>query len=404
VLLAVLAFGLFSPVLAMPLREDDFPTLYWARASVLDPHWLLYSWYGGIFGRVIPKLLFMLGMTVAGPRHEVYELLNLLLHVANVLLLERLARAWTSSRRVAFIAALLFATGFGFYGKAVMKISNLSMNLGLTLTLWAFVEWQARRRGRALLLWLASLATHEVTALAPLVMLFAPAPDAPARPAQERWRTGLALGGLAAAALALPVRGLIGQAAAYLVSYPGLTLFPVNVGPALDLRAGGLDLPLRLVRFLFAHRLALGIASLPALAFALTRGAVVRLAVVWMLLMWLPAAILMSTWPGGWFDTRYLMAPAAGLCLLAAVALDRIRTRRLRGLLLAGFVAWSLFLGSLTWLVAWRHVEHGARWHQIRHEFDEQLVQLGRTRVPTWYPAGQAPHPIWRGWTAPGGR
>jgi hypothetical protein len=400
-LMAVLAFGLFSPMLALPLREDDFPTLYWARASSLDPHWLFYSWYGGVFGRLIPKLLLMLGMSVAGPRHEVFELVNLLLQVANVLLIERLVRAWTGSRRTALTAALLFAVGFGFYGKAVMKISNLSMNLGLTLALWAFLEWQARRRGRALLLWLATLATHEITALAPLVMLFTPASGLPAKPAAERWRTGAALGGLAAMVLALAWRGAIGRTAVCLASYVGFALFPVNVAPAADLPVAGLALPRGLLGFLAAHRLVVGLALLPAVAFALTRGAVARLAVVWMFLMWLPAAVLMSNWSGSRFDARYLMAPAVGVCLLSALALDRIPARRLRVLLLTGLVAWSLVLTSCTWLVAWEHVRHGARWRQIHREFGPQLVLLERTHVPTWYPAGQAPHPIWRGPAAP---
>jgi hypothetical protein len=404
VLLAVLAFGLFSPALALPLHDDDFFTLYWARASTLDPRWLFHDWYDGVLGRFVGKLLVMLGMSTVGTRHEAYELVNLLLHVVNVLLVERLARAWTGSRRAAFLTALLFAVGFGFYGRAVMKISNLAMNVGETLTLCAFAQWQAGRRWRALLLWLVTLGTHEITAFAPLVMPFTPVAGATVKPASERWRTGLALSGLVILVLALPLRGSIGQTAASLLSYPGIALLPLSVRPARELQAAGLGIPLGLVGFLVEHRLAVGLALLPAAAFSLTRGPAPRLAVVWMLLSWLPTAVFMSTRTEGWFDLRHLMAPAVGLCLLVAVALDRLASRRVRGLLLAGFVAWSLLLLSMVWLITWQRIERGPRWSQQQREFVRDLAQLERTHVPIGRPAGPALRPDSPEGIAPGRR
>ncbi len=385
--LVALALVAFAAALALPLRDDDFHTLYWARASTLDAHWLLERWYGGVLGRLLPKLIVMLGMATAGPRHEVYEAVNLMLHVLNVLLVERLARAWTRSRRAAFLAALLFAVGFGFYGKAVIRVSNLAMMLALTLTLWAFVEWQARRRWRAAVLWLLTLATHEITAFVPLLLLLAPRSDAERAPAGERWRTGLVLGGLAAAVVAALLDGGLGEAAANLLGYPAFALIPANAHPAADLRAAGVGLPFSPVRFLVGHRLACGLVLLAPLAFAVTRGAVPRFAVAWMFVCWLPPALMAWVWRSAeWQDSRYLLAPSVGACLLVAWALDRVRAERARRLLLAGLVGWSIALLGATFFLAWHHVGRGARWPEIDRRFRDDLQRLERTRVPATSP------------------
>jgi hypothetical protein len=384
---AVLGFGLFAPALALPLHFDDFHTLYWARASTFDPRWLWYNWYGGIFGRLLPKLIAMAGMATVGPRHEAYELVSLLLHVANVLLIGRLALDWTGSRRTASMTALLFAVGGGFYGKAVIRISNLAMILSLTLTLWALVEWQARRRWRGILLWLATLATHEVTVFAPVLLLFAPDVGAPPEQARQRWRTGLVLGALAVAALAAWLPGPAGRTAARLVSYPAFMLFPANLGTALDFRAAGAGLPLAFVRFLVEHRFAVGLAVLPLLAFALTRGAVARFAVAWMYLTWLPAVLgPVFRRSHDWQDARYLIAPAVGTCLLAGWLLDRIKADRPRRLMLAGIAAWSLLLTGSTFSQVWRHVGRDTQWPPIEQRFREDLLRLERTHTPCCTP------------------
>ncbi len=380
--LALVAAALFSPILSLPLIGDDFNVLYWARAAAFEPRLLLSPWYGGFLGRVLPKLLLELGMAVVGPRHQLYELANLLLHVANVLLLERLARAWTGSRRVAFLAALLYAVSFGFYGWAVMRISNLSMSLGLTLTLWAFVEWEKRRRGRALLLWLVALTSHEIILFAPLVAWFAPrvAPAAPAP--RRRLAAGLAVGGLAAAALLALLPGPAGRVAAQFIELPAFTLFPVYHGPLLELRLLGLRVPVPLAEFLTAHRLAAGIVLAAPLAYAAARDARLRFAVVWMFLFWLPAAVLMAQWVTSSLQARYLQVAAVGACLLAACVIDRLPSRLARGAALAALLAWSLLLVTFAWLGAWQIVHTSPRWKQLDREFWQELDDLERTHVP----------------------
>src|SRR5262245_11688654 len=252
--LVLAAVALFSPALALPFHHDDFHTLYWARASTFDIQWLFHAWYGGYLGRLIPQLLVMLGMATVGPRHEVYALANLMLHAASVLLVERLARAWTGSRRIAWSAALLFAVGFGFYGKSVIRISNLAMNLTLVLTLWAFLEWHARRRWRAALLWLLTLATHEVAVFAPALAVLAPDPNAPEDPAHVRRLMLLTATGLACATLVLLLRDHSGQAVTVFLGYPVFILVPLNSQLAAELPAGGMALALAPARFFLAHQ------------------------------------------------------------------------------------------------------------------------------------------------------
>ncbi|OGF12688.1 MAG: hypothetical protein A2W00_08775 [Candidatus Eisenbacteria bacterium RBG_16_71_46] len=380
-LLGVLAFAVFTPTLALQPIATDLQVLYWARASALDPRWLLDPWYSGLLGRFVSKLAMTLVMAVAGPRHEVYQALNLLLHVAHVLLVERLARGWSGSPRTGTTAALLFAVGFGFYGRAVMELNNLSMNLALALTLWAFVEWHARRRARALALWILAIGAHEIIALAPLVALLAPRAGAPVSPERERRLTALVLGGLAVAALAalLPVPGH--AVAVRLVELPGFALVPVNLGPALDLRLFGLAAPRAVAAFLDAHRLGVGLALLLPIALATSRSAVARFATAWMFLFWLPAAVVMVRWTGGWLDMRYLEVAAVGACLLAALALDRVPARRARGALLAVLIAWSLLVMSFVWLKQWR-VPATSEWQRKDREFRHEMRELDRTRVP----------------------
>lgn len=383
-LLAAIAIGVFAFALTLPLMEDDFQVLYWARASTLVPSCLFEPWYGGVLGRVVAKLLLMLGMALFGPRHEAFQLMGLLLHAASVLLLERLVRSWTGSRRIAFLAALLFAVGFGSYGKAVIRPNNLSMGLALALTLWAFVEWQARHRVRALLLWILALGSHEAVALAPLVAAFTPGPDPSAGPRSERWRTGLVLGGIAVMALAVLLPGRAGLAAAILAQLPAFALMPINAGPAQELSAHGVTLPRTLVDLLTVHRTAVGLALILPVAFAVPRSRGLRLAVAWMYLFWLPATILMSGWgPGTWLEPRYLHPPAIGFCLLAACVLDRIPWRAARGLLLTGFLAWTLCLDALVWV---KHIQRWRvgppDWRQRSAAFRQEMEDLERTHVP----------------------
>lgn len=382
VLLGAIAFAVFIPTFALKPFGSDLHLLYWARASTFDPRGLLEPWFGGVLGRFVPKLVAMLVMAVAGPRHECYQALNLGLHVTNVLLIERLARGWSGSRRAGYTAALLFAVGFGFYGKAVTELSNLSMNLALALTLWAFVEWHARRRARALALWIVALAAHEIIALAPLAALLAPRSGAPADPARERRLTALVLGGLAVAALAalLPVPGR--AVAVRLLELPGFALVPLSPGPALDLRLLGLAAPRAAAAFLGAHRLGLGLALLAPIAFAATRSPVVRFATAWMFLFWLPAAVLMARWTSGWLDMRYLEVVAVGMCLLAAHALDLIPARSVRGALITGLIAWSLLVSSFVWLKQWRLVTASPDWKRKDREFRQEMRELERTHTP----------------------
>ncbi len=396
IVLALITGALFAPILTLPLIGDDFNVLYWARASVFEPGLLLAPWYGGFLGRLLPKLVLALGMSVVGPRHEVYELLNLLLHVANVLLLERLARVWTGSRRAAFLAALLYGATFGFYGWGVMKISNLSMTLALALTLWAFLEWEKRRRVRALLLWLVALNAHEIILFAPLVAWFAPRGEASLSPRRDRQAAGIVVAALAGVAALAMFPGRIGAVAVRVLQFPAFTLLPIYLGPLLHVRLLGMAVPVGLARFLVQHRLATGLVLLVPLAWAAARQRGLRFAAVWMYAFWLPTAALMAQWPSSALQVRYLQVSAVGVCLFAAVLIDRLPTRGARGLALAGLLAWSLLLVGFTWLGARQIVDKSPRWKQENREFWQELRDLERTRVPM--PLSVGPRAAGPGW------
>jgi hypothetical protein len=380
-LLAGLALALFLPALAFPLHDDDFFTLYWARASAFHPRLLALPWMGGLLGRYLTKLLYVLGMVTVGPVGQAYTLANLALHVVNVLLLERLARSWSGSRRVGLLAALLFAIGFGFYGKAIARVCNIGMVLGMTIALWSLLEWSRGRRARALGLWLLTLALHEAYVATPIVMLFAPNATSPPSPRTERWRTALVLAGLAAAIPALWLGGGAGRLAAHLVSYPCCALVPVNFSSGRAVEAAGFGPSLLWMECTLAHRAATGLALLPLFAVAAARGPVRRAAVAWAFAAWLPVCVMKAGLAGDYIEARHLFGSAPALCLVVAVALDHVRARPLRALLAAGACALAVLGTTALWAVTGVHVRSPGQTRSAA-QFARDLGTLERTHVP----------------------
>jgi hypothetical protein len=216
----------------------------------------------------------------------------------------------------------------------------------------------------------------------PLIAMFAPRSGAPPAPVQLRRGTLIALGALGLICAIAWFTGSLPRLAARIVSLPSFTLMPVNVGPALGLRFGGISVPAGPAAFLETHRVAVGLALMLPLAWVAARNAVLRFAVVWMFMLWLPAAVLMAAMPGDHLEMRYLYMPAVGTCLFAASLLDRIHSRSWRRVVLTVAVAATLLFDSFVYLRQWQILADDQRRARERREFWQELAELNRTHRP----------------------
>ncbi|MBD3348402.1 MAG: hypothetical protein GF400_04305, partial [Candidatus Eisenbacteria bacterium] len=160
----VAAFAANAASLPLKFSTDELHSLYWGARSLHDPSNLLRPWYGGLLQRLPAKLALMGGLLAWGPRTWAFHLLAVVTHAACAAYVGCLSERLSGSKAVGVTAGLLFAVGFGWYGKAVFRSSNETMLLGL-LFLLVGVELMLRRRwiASALLLVLA-VASHEITA------------------------------------------------------------------------------------------------------------------------------------------------------------------------------------------------------------------------------------------------
>jgi hypothetical protein len=126
-----------------------------------------------------------------------------------------------------------------------------------------------------------------------------------------------------------------------------------------------------------------GLALMLPLAWVAARDAVLRFGVIWMFMLWLPAAVLMTLIPGDHLEMRYLYMPAVGACVLAAGLLDRIRSRPWRRVVLAVAVAASLLLDGFVYVRQRQILSEDPRWAREDREFWQELAELNRTHRPS---------------------
>lgn len=129
-LLAAVAFGalfcalfVYAPGFDNGFWRDDFVLLERAEAARTQPAVLGARWVEP-FNRPLAQVAFYLEYRVWGLESGRYILTNTLLHVVNAVLLFWLLQTPLGAQAAAG-AALLFALGIGFYGKALLWAANL---------------------------------------------------------------------------------------------------------------------------------------------------------------------------------------------------------------------------------------------------------------------------------------
>ncbi len=139
-LLALLAVGTYAPTLGIPLIEDDYPNL--SQAQVYGSP----SGLGTLFGDPVFRLratsywVMNILWRMAGLNAPVYHVASLLLHIACVLLVYRMAAAWTPMRGAAPWAAAFFAVHEG-HQEAVMWFSAINELLMFAFGMAALLCW-----------------------------------------------------------------------------------------------------------------------------------------------------------------------------------------------------------------------------------------------------------------------
>lgn len=327
----------FSPGFDNGFYFDDFVVLQRCQDARTDAGVLLQRWVEP-FNRPLSQAAFYLEYRLWGLDSGRYILTNTLLHVLNAALLFWLFQAPLGAPAAA-AAALLFALGLGFYGKALLWAANLPDLLATTFVL---VTGIVAHRGQ-----LARLATQRAAWMGLAGVLFAMALAckesgimAMFMVAGLIWPHRRSVGSvvrkigllvvIAAAYLFLQV--LAGSGIARLAQDPtawlampmrALRLATLMFVPVLQdspLLAAANPLVARSAALLDQLRPILGLVLLAVAILFFVRGSgAVRWLLASFLAFLLPFGLIHM--PGAWLDVRYTYLPATCFCGLAALVL-----------------------------------------------------------------------------------
>jgi tetratricopeptide (TPR) repeat protein len=233
-LLVLAALAAYANAFAGGFQFDDFNVI--VREGAVHS---LGAWWDSMPGiRPLLKLSYALCWTAGDGRVAAFHVVNVALHVVNVLLAWSVLRLLFERMGVdadgfaAFAAALLFAL-HPAHTEAVTYVSGRSVSLMACFYLGSLLAWLQRApRWVSLLLFAAALATKEAAATLPLALLLCEAIDL-RRP--FRWREALARGAPHWAVLAI---GLAAMAA--------LPRYRELLAASVALRAPGEQLALQL--------------------------------------------------------------------------------------------------------------------------------------------------------------
>jgi hypothetical protein len=358
----------YVPFLVFPLIGDSCHSVYNAAITLKNPGHIWEPWMGGLF-RLIPKLGFMAGVMLWGVAAWPYRLLNLLIHCASTYLVGRTTESMSGSLSLGFWTAILFAVGFGSYGKSVVEVSSLTMQLGMFFLLLSVYSLWKGRNAHAIVYFLLSASSHEIALagilLAPLVIRARLRGDTPCNApfgisGSARNKLAVLLIASAVLALATLLPGRMGRLASNELEAPVMMILPVNPGSEAYSSAWGLPVPAPLITAIVDYRAILGIAMLFVLIFlGRRRSDFLVLALAWIYVFWLPSAWFYSAHDTGRLEIRHAYISSVGACLLASILVFQIN--RLRRILvpsiLAVLVGWSL-VGSA---VRWKRMEQRMR-------------------------------------------
>jgi hypothetical protein len=163
---ALLALWTQRRALAVYFHPDDLISMEWTRGILPSPDFGLWRLLSG-------KVYFAAALGVFGTDPFPYHLLNVLVHMANVVLLYALVRRWGGSRIAATLAAGLFGAARPAFS-VLQQAVGIGELLALGLSLGALLACDVRTlvaRAAAVLLFAAALLSKEAVLLLPLVLL-----------------------------------------------------------------------------------------------------------------------------------------------------------------------------------------------------------------------------------------
>jgi hypothetical protein len=390
--LSFLGVALLLPAVGQPFLHDDLNSIYQAAVSLKHPGHLLDPWMGGLL-RFVPKLHLMSVLAIWGPDSQVLRLHNLALHGMSVFLVARVFTQLSGSSQIGLWSAAFFALGFGFYARAVIQVSNVTMVSALTLFLAGLYFWQRTKRRLAAASFAMAALCHEVVWAAPLLVPFWQAAPKygevagvsllPGFGARRNGIRNLLACFLLLLALTSLLPGWPGRLATTEMEYVAFGFIPLNVDTGLLGKSGIQSVLGTAIRAVVESRPWLGFAAL-VLCFlgALRLRGIGTFALGWTLLFLLPFSALAAARPElrpeNWLDRRYLYFPAVGLCALVAALLNGTRIP-LRRALTSLVVVWCLLWSGLTLWKFSRDIASPAE-RRARETFNQEMEALD----PRW--------------------
>ncbi len=150
-LLLIIVFGAFGPLINTPLWSDlDFEILCDAHQLAESPL-AMFEHIGGFFSQPVLQLAFLAEYRLFGIDPTGYIAVNLFIHAMNSFLVYMLVNMLFARKKMAILAAVLFAFGVGNYCKILMNISQLEALLLAQLhllVLYFFIRNDFRHKGR----------------------------------------------------------------------------------------------------------------------------------------------------------------------------------------------------------------------------------------------------------------
>jgi MYXO-CTERM domain-containing protein len=329
-LLAVLAAAVYVGALHSPFVYDDWQAIA-RNLSIRD--WRNWRWVLAGSGRPLTNYSYALNWAISGAAPFGFHLTNVLIHALNVVLLFRL----TSSRPAVGLAAAgllavhpLWSESVGYLGARAGLLCATFLLLGLSALARAIAAARRRWLAAAAAAWLLGMACKETAIGLPLAYLAYDAWVAESDPAARRRRLWTFHAPLLTLALTAAItRGLyharIEHGALFAdwrhvliqseVIWRYLVLFVVPAGQTI--RHAVPDAPAW-----HAWPAAVGLLALAALAFrARRRAPAAAFAAAWFFLFILPSSVVPLIER---MAEHRVYEAAAGLCLLAALAMSRL--------------------------------------------------------------------------------
>ena len=200
-LLTLVSVGAWCLVVRGAFQYDDLPTIVRDPATQnLDA--LLGRLVTGV--RPLTRISFFLNAALFGPSPAPFLAINLLLHLAAVLLVWALALTRLADARAALVAGMAFALQPA-HAATIAYASGRSEGLSAMLVLSGLLLWKKRRTALALAVLAAACLARETALVFPVLLLVweATRPETATEPSPASRRNALVLAAALASALAL---------------------------------------------------------------------------------------------------------------------------------------------------------------------------------------------------------